>query len=392
MKFLIPLFSFLIILKTGHSQAVEVGAQQFNNYISELKDKQVGVIVNQTSVVDNVHLIDCLLEKGIQVKKIFSPEHGFRGDADAGEYVENGIDKETNLPVISLYGNNKKPTQAQIEDLDVLIFDIQDVGARFYTYISTMHYAMEACAENNKQFIVLDRPNPNGHYVDGPILDLKFQSFVGMHPIPIVHGLTVGELATMINGEKWLNNNLTCNLKIVKCKNYNHTTFYDLPIAPSPNLPNMKSIYLYPSLCLIEGTNVSCGRGTNKQFQIMGHPNYANSKLNTFSFTPKPNAGSKKPKHENKTCFGIDLSTKEIEQLQKEKFNISYLLMMYENFTPKTDFFIENNMFEKLVGNSDLRPQIKEQKSELEIRRSWEPKLAEYKTLRKKYLLYNDFE
>jgi len=391
MKFLIQLFSILIISNSALAQ-IEVGAQQFEEYIPLLKDKKVGVIVNQTSIVDDVHIIDCLIEKGIKVVKIFSPEHGFRGNADAGEYVKNGIDSETGLPVISLYGSNKKPKKEQIEDLDVLVFDIQDVGTRFYTYISTMHLAMESCAENNKGFIVLDRPNPNGHYVDGPVLDLTFQSFVGMHPIPIVHGLTVGELATMINEEKWLKGNLSCNLTVVKCKNYNHTSFYNLPIPPSPNLPNMKSIYLYPSLCLIEGTNVSCGRGTNKQFQIMGHPNYKNSELNKFRFTPKPNKGSKHPKHEQKECFGLDFSTKNEIELVRDKFNISYLINAYKHFEPKGEFFINNNMFEKLAGNNELREQIKQELSEKEIRDSWEPELSEYKKLRKKYLLYDDFE
>lgn len=390
MRFIIQIFSILLFITQSAAQ-IQVGATNFEEYIPYLKDKNVGVIVNQTSVVNDVHLIDCLIEKGVRVKKIFSPEHGFRGDADAGEYVKNGIDKETGLPVISLYGSNKKPTKEQIQDLDVLLFDIQDVGARFYTYISTMHYAMEACAENEKEFIVLDRPNPNGHYVDGPVLNLKLQSFVGMHPIPIVHGVTVGELATMINGEKWLKDGLKCNLKVVKCRNYNHNSFYQLPIPPSPNLPNMKSIYLYPSLCLVEGTNISCGRGTNKQFQIMGHPDYSNPEF-TFSFIPQPNKGSKHPKHENQKCTGVDLSTKSEKELQKEKLNLKYLISMNENFSLKNEFFLKNNLFDKLAGTLSLKKLIINGVSETAIRKTWEPQLSEYKKMRKKYLLYDDFK
>ena len=337
MKFIFQIFSILITSSISFAQ-IQVGASDFENYIPILKNKNVGIIVNQTSVVDNVHLLDCLIEKGVKVRKIFSPEHGFRGDADAGEHVENGIDPKTNLPVISLYGKNKKPTKEQVEDLDVLLFDIQDVGARFYTYISTMHLAMEACAESDKTFIVLDRPNPNGHYVDGPVLDTTYTSFIGMHPIPIVHGLTVGELALMINGQKWLSKNLQCKLKVIQCKNYSHKDFYRLPIPPSPNLPNMKSIYLYPSLCLVEGTNISCGRGTNKQFQIMGHPSYSESKELNYTFTPIPNKGSKHPKHEGEKCIGIDLSSKSEDELQKDKFSLTYLIKCI-NTSPLQTFF-----------------------------------------------------
>ena len=390
MKLLILLFSTLTFFKLNAQ--IEVGAKQFDEYFPLLKGKNIGVVVNQTSVVDDVHIIDCLIEKGINVKKIFSPEHGFRGKADAGEYVKNGIDIETGLPVISLYGSNKKPKTEQINDLDVLLFDIQDVGARFYTYISTMHYVMEACAENNKKMVVLDRPNPNGFYVDGPVLDMSIQSFVGMHPIPIVHGLTVGELALMINGEKWLKGNKTCDLEVIKCKNYTHKSTYNLPIKPSPNLPNMKSIYLYPSLCLIEGTTFSCGRGTNKQFQIYGHPNNNKTKYN-FTFTPKPNDGSKNPKHNGKTCYGVNLSSKSTSELKKNKLQLNHILSLYNSFNHSNyQFFNNNNLFDKLAGNTTLKQQLIDKKSEEEIRKSWEPELSDYKKMRKNYLLYPDFD
>ena len=260
---------------------VVIGAARFEEYVPQLKGKKVGVVVNQTSAIDGEHIVDILLAKEVNITKIFAPEHGFRGTADAGEKVKSGKDVKTGLPILSLYGKTRKPSKAMIQDLDVLIFDIQDVGARFYTYISTMHYVMEAAAENGKRVIVLDRPNPNGHYIDGPIRKSNLKSFVGMHPIPIVHGLTVGELAKMINGERWLKGGLTCDLTVVKCENYDHNTFYELPIKPSPNLPNIRSIYLYPSLCLFEGTVVSVGRGTSTPFQIYGHPRYKNG---TYQF------------------------------------------------------------------------------------------------------------
>ncbi len=363
---------------------LEVGAEQFFQYEKYLKGKRVGLVVNQTSVVgpSQTHLLDTLLSRKINIVKIFSPEHGFRGNAEAGEKVANDKDAKTGLPIISLYGSNKKPSKESLLDVDVLIFDIQDVGARFFTYISTMHYAMQACAEYGKTLIVLDRPNPNGHYVAGPVLDLKFKSFIGMHPIPIVHGLTVAELAQMINGERWLDSNRNCNLVVIPVKNYDHKTPYNLPIKPSPNLPNAQSILLYPTLCLFEGTAVSSGRGTDKPFQIFGGPDAA---LGTFTFTPIGIAGvAKNPMHENKLCYGKDLTA------SREKFTLKYLIECYEKSTDKEHFFIP--FFSKLAGNDVLAKQIKAGKSEEAITQSWAKELEVYKSKRKKYILYKDFE
>ena len=361
-----------------------IGAARFTEYLSALEGKKVGLIVNQTSAIGETHLVDSLISLGVDVRKIFAPEHGFRGTADAGEKVKNGKDVKTGFPIVSLYGKYRKPSKAMITDFDVLIFDIQDVGARFYTYISTMHYVMEAAAENGKKVIVLDRPNPNGHYVDGPIRTKKLKSFVGMHPIPIVHGLTVAELAKMINGEKWLTGGLQADLKIVTCENYNHNTFYELPIKPSPNLPNIRSIYLYPSLCLFEGTIVSVGRGTPTPFQVYGHPIFKNG---TYEFTPEPTEGAKKPPYNNETCFGFNLADKSLEKLrQTQQIELSYIINYYNDFPIKKAFF--NNFFKKLVGNTELQKQIESGRSEAEIRASWEPALDNYKEMRQQYLLY----
>jgi uncharacterized protein YbbC (DUF1343 family) len=361
-----------------------IGAARFSEYLSDLEGKKVGLIVNQTSAIGETHLVDSLISLGVDVRKIFAPEHGFRGTADAGEKVKDGKDVKTGLPIISLYGKSRKPTKSMIGDLDVLIFDIQDVGARFYTYISTMHYVMEAAAENGKKVIILDRPNPNGHYVDGPIRTKNLKSFVGMHPIPIVHGLTVAELAKMINGEKWLNGGLQADLKIVTCEHYDHNTFYELPIKPSPNLPNIRSIYLYPSLCLFEGTIVSVGRGTPTPFQVYGHPIFKNG---TYEFTPEPTEGAKKPPYNNETCFGFNLADKSLEELrQTQQLELSYIIDYYNNFPIKAAFF--NDFFKKLVGNTELKKQIESGKSEAEIRASWQPELDNYKEMRTKYLLY----
>jgi len=286
------------------SKIVEVGAEQTSSYFPLLEGKRIGMVVNQTSNVNGKSLVDVLLNEKFDIKKIFSPEHGFRGEADAGAQVKDGKDVRTGLPIISLYGKNKKPSAAQFSGLDAIIFDIQDVGARFYTYISTMHYVMQTAAEVNIPVIVLDRPNPNGHFVDGPVMEEAYSSFVGMHKIPIVHGMTIGEYARMINGEGWLGENLSCDLEVIRCKNYDHKTAYVLPIKPSPNLPNNLSIYLYPSLCLFEGTNVSVGRGTDKQFQIIGHPD---AKIGNDFFTPKPRPGATSPKHNGKQCRGPGL-------------------------------------------------------------------------------------
>jgi len=364
------------------SESIMVGAEQFDIYLPMIKGKKVGLIVNQTSLVNKTFLVDTLLSQGVEVKKIFAPEHGFRGKADAGEKVNNEVDSKTGLPIISLYGANKKPTKSQIEDLDVIIFDIQDVGARFYTYISTMHYAMEACAENGKLLLVLDRPNPNGHYVDGPILQKQYKSFVGMHPIPIVHGCTVGELARMINGEKWLDSSGTCRLEVIKVKNYNHQTPYSLPVKPSPNLPNDKAINLYPSLGMFEGTNISVARGTLFAFQAIGSPNPANGK---FTFTPTSIEGmSKNPPYENQLCYGLDLRN----EPRASQINLGYLIHMYKASSEKDKFF--NNFFKKLAGNETLQKQIAEGMGEKDIRNSWSQELSNYKKVRSKYLLYQD--
>ncbi len=362
-----------------------IGAAQFDSYLPLLKDKRVALIVNQTSMVGNVHLVDTLLSKQINIIKIFAPEHGFRGAADAGEHIEDGIDVKTNLPIISLYGKHKKPTVEDLKDIDVVIFDIQDVGVRFYTYISTMHYVMEACAEQKKRFIVLDRPNPNGHYIAGPVLDLKFKSFVGMHPIPIVHGLTVGELAKMINGEMWLANELICDLEVIKMKGYTHDTLYILPVKPSPNLPNQRSIDLYPSLCLLEPTIMSIGRGTSFPFQVVGHPD---STYGDFNFNPVSIEGaSKYPKHENKKCYGVDLRSTPTHT----NFTISWLFTYYQKNPSKT-FFTSSDFFDKLVGNGTFRTQLLAGASQDEIEKSWEDDLKKYAVLRNKYLLYPDFQ
>ncbi|WP_338357037.1 DUF1343 domain-containing protein [Yeosuana marina] len=378
---------------------IVVGANQTENYIHLLKGKNIAVVANNTSVIFKndtaryTHLVDSLLSLGIHITKVFAPEHGFRGSADAGEDLTDTIDSKTGLQIISLYGENKnptkkqiynyrKPTPEQLNNIDAIVFDIQDVGVRFYTYISTLHNVMEACAENNIPLIVLDRPNPNGHYVDGPVLEENTKSYAGLGPIPIVYGMTIGEYALMTNGEKWLNNGIQCNLKVIRLKNYTHKSTYSLPLRPSPNLPNDKSINLYPSLCLFEGTNVSCGRGTEMQFQIFGSP-YLPSNIYKFSFIPKPNFGSKNPKHENEKCYGLDLS--EADNLQS--INFSWLIDAYRATTVKTNFF-RDKAFNKLAGNTLLKQQIEQGLSMEEIRASWQKDLTDFKKTRAKYLRY----
>ncbi|MBX2955053.1 MAG: DUF1343 domain-containing protein [Cyclobacteriaceae bacterium] len=353
---------------------------QLEILLPKLTSKKVGIVVNHTSLVGKTHLTDTLLKRNVDLIKIYAPEHGFRGTADAGEEIKDGVDSKTKLPVISLYGNNKKPTTAQLAGVDVVIFDIQDVGARFYTYISTLHYVMEACAENNKKLIVLDRPNPNGHYVDGPILEKEFKSFVGMHPIPIVHGMTIGELARMINGEGWLEGGKTCDLEVVPVKNWKHADPFSLPVKPSPNLPNDQAIALYPSICFFEGTVISLGRGTQMPFQIIGHPDLKNM---PFQFTPVSIDGmSKNPPLENKLCYGLDLREAKV----KPQLDLSYLISFYRAFPDKDKFFI--SYFEKLAGTAKLREQIQQGLDEAQIRESWRVDLEKFKELRKKYLLY----
>ncbi|WP_187263291.1 exo-beta-N-acetylmuramidase NamZ family protein [Pontibacter beigongshangensis] len=373
--------------QTPQPKPLQTGAAQTGRYLKLLQGKRVGLVVNQTSVIGKTHLVDTLLSHGIRITTIFAPEHGFRGEADAGAHIKDAKDTKTGLPIISLYGSNKKPLPEQLQNVDVVVFDIQDVGVRFYTYISTMHYVMEACAENNKPLLVLDRPNPNGHYVDGPVLELKKEttSFVGMHPIPLVHGLTVGELAKMINGEKWLGGQRQCQLTVIPVANYNHKMPYQLPVRPSPNLPNAQAILLYPSLGLFEGTNVSVGRGTSTPFQVIGSPFYKNK---DFSFTPKPMPGAQDPPHKGKTCYGLDLTSAE----QAQPFTLSFLLEMYHNSTNQDKFFLTSNFIDKLAGTTKLQEQIKAGKSEAEIEASWQADLAKYKTMRKRYLLYPDFE
>nr|WP_245558480.1 DUF1343 domain-containing protein [Fulvivirga imtechensis] len=360
-------------------QLLLTGAEQTNEYLPMLKGKKIGMVVNHTSVIGKTHLVDSLLSLDIRIQKVFAPEHGFRGDADAGEKVKDGIDIATQLPIISLYGNNKKPSVEQLQGIDLVIFDIQDVGTRFYTYISTMHYVMEACAENDIKMLILDRPNPNGMYVDGPVLKPEFQSFVGLHPIPILHGLTVGELAQMINGEGWLNNSIKCDLKVIPVKNYSHDEDYSLPVKPSPNLPNGLSVKMYPSLCLFEGTVISVGRGTYKPFQQIGHPQFTDM---AHQFTPKSIDGmSKYPPYEGQTCYGISFEDTDFEG----GFTLKYIIDFYKKYGGE-DYF--NNFFDKLAGTDQLKQQIKKGISEEEIRKSWAPDLEQYRKMREKYLLY----
>lgn len=387
--------------------AVITGAERMAVYLPMLKGKAVAVFANPTSMVKNTHLVDTLLKCGINVVKIFGPEHGFRGMADAGEKVDNARDAKTGLPVISLYGDHKKPTKDDLKDIDMLIFDIQDVGVRFYTFISSLQYYLEAALENHKPLLILDRPNPNGFYVDGPVLDKKFKSFVGMQPIPIVYGMTIGEYALMLAGENLLSPeanainayNVTTqptkdtpfHVQVIKCKNYDHNTKYILPVSPSPNLKEMQSIYLYPSTCFFEGTVMSEGRGTDKPFQVFGHPTLPNT---LYSFIPMPNAGAKSSKCYGQKCYGWNLSGSNEEVLKKldGKIQLGYLINAYKLFPGKDTFFLKNNFFNKLAGNDILMQQIKDGKTEVEIRKSWEPELNAFKAIRKKYLLYTDFK
>ena len=369
--------------ETTPSSKIFTGADQTHLYLSRLKGKKIAIVANQTSVIytknNFTHIVDSLMSLKINIRKVFAPEHGFRGKADAGESISDGIDKKTGIPIISLYGKNKKPTTKQIEDIDLMVFDIQDVGVRFYTYISTLHYVMEACAEAKIPLIVLDRPNPNGHYVDGPVLEIAHKSFVGMHPVPVVYGMTIGEYGLMINGEKWLNKGIQTNLTVVPLKNYSHSSSYNLHIKPSPNLPNDTAINLYPSLCFFEGTNVSAGRGTTKQFQIYGSP-FLNTK-SKFTFTPTPNEGSKYPKHAYMICYGEDLT----ETKKLSSIDLSWLIKAKKQNRTKNFF---NSFFTKLAGTEKLQSQIEEKLSVELIRASWSEGLSKFKNIRKSYLLY----
>lgn len=372
--------TFLCSCSSQSQKQLIVGANQLENYLPLLRNKQIAIVANQTSLINRSHLVDSLLACGVSIVKVFAPEHGFRGESDAGALINDEIDVKTGLPIHSLYGKNKKPSAEALNNIDLIVFDIQDVGARFYTYISTLHYVMEACAENNVELLVLDRPNPNAHYVDGPILDTAYQSFVGMHPIPIVHGLTIGEYALMINGSFWLKDSIQCNLTVQEMKNYTHSLPYDLPVKPSPNLPNMQSISLYPSLCLFEGTAISVGRGTNLQFQIIGSPLLDSC---SYSFSPSPQSGAKYPKHESLKCCGWDLSKFKIDK----GINLSYLIECFNQYNSKGIPFF-NSFFDKLAGSNVLRVLIEAGWTEAQIKESWQEGLQVYKEQRSNYLIY----
>ena len=362
------------------SQEIIQGAERVDYYFNKLNDKKIAIIANNTSVIKtskgNTHIIDTLIARGLSVNKIFSPEHGFLGDKDDGEKFEDAF--YNNIEIISLYGGNRKLKDDDIEDIDIIIFDIQDVGVRFYTYLSTLHYAMESAARKNKKFIIMDRANPNSFYIDGPILDLKNSSFIGLHPVPIVYGMTIGEYGLMINGEGWLENNLKVDLEVIKLKNYNHKLKYEPPIRPSPNLPNIQSIYLYPSLAFLEKTEVSVGRGTTIQFQIYGHPDFKGD----FSFTPQPNFGSQYPKLKGVLSYGEDLRSYKTSNM----IELKWLINSFTQINDKNNFFRSD--FDKLSGTSNLKKQIIEGLSESEIRDSWKEGLEKFKKIRKKYLLY----
>ena len=369
---------FMIISSFGaNAQELVLGAQRIDNILQHLSNKNIAIVGNQTSMINNTHLVDTLINLKQSIKKVFSPEHGFRGKEDAGAHVNDEADKKTGLPIISLHGKNKKPAKESLKDIDIIVFDIQDVGARFYTYISTLHLVLEAASEENIKVLVLDRPNPNGHYIDGPILEKEYESFIGKHPIPIVHGMTIGEYAKMIIGEKWIDKK--CDLVIIRMLNYNRQEIYNLPIKPSPNLPNKRSINLYPSLCLFERTTVSIGRGTNFPFQHFGAPFFKSN----YSFTPQSGDGSKYPKHENTTCFGKDL------RFQKNilnSLNIDWLIECYNQSPNKEEFFTLN--FDKLAGTDKLRKQITAGLTSKDIKKSWEEGLTDFKDIREKYLIY----
>lgn len=408
------------LIQTIHAQEILPGAFQTNQYFSLLKDKKVAVFVNQTSTINQTHLIDTLLHSGITISKIFAPEHGFRGKEDAGKKLINEVDEQTQIPIISLYGKKTQPSKSDLEDVDIMLFDIQDVGVRFYTFISSLQYFIDAAIENDKPLIILDRPNPNGFYVDGPVLENGYKSFVGMQAIPIVYGMTIGEYAKMLLGEsllEWKNirkidkrislgellgfekekNNFS--LTVIPCKNYTHSSLYVLPIRPSPNLPNMQAVYWYPTTCLFEGTVLSEGRGTNYPFCVFGHPSFSKD---LFKFTPISKSGATNPKFVNQVCYGWNVFKEDINDNLKDlnrQLQIKYLIKAYQLFENKNDFFIIpkselviDYFFNKLSGSNQLMNQLKANKSEQEIRKSWQPKLNAFKKIRRKYLLYKDFE
>ncbi len=372
-----------------NTKTIKVGAERTDLYLPLLKGKNIAIVANQTSTIKNTHLVDSLIALGVKVQKVFAPEHGFRGEADAGEKIITTTDVKTGLPIVSLYGGHTKPTAKDLEGIDMVIYDIQDVGVRFYTYISTMQYVMEACAENNIPFLILDRPDPNGFYIDGPVLEAKYKSFIGLHSIPIVYGLTAAEYAYMLNGENWLKDSVKCKLMHIPVEGYTHNDFYELPVKPSPNLPNMSAIYLYPSLGLFEGTVISAGRGTSIPFQLVGYPDYSKG---NYKFTPHSIPGvAKNPPYENELCNGLDLSGLDKDYFKNNKaINISWIHDLYNDAKNKKKFF--NSYFNKLAGNASLKQQIISGITVDEIRKSWQPDLNAYKIIRKKYLLYPDFE
>lgn len=426
-KAFLTFFNFFFSIYAFAQTSIIPGACRMETYLSQLTNKRVAVFANQTSMVGNIHLVDTLLALKVNIKKIFGPEHGFRGNADAGEQVENGLDIKTRIPIISLYGNHKKPTPEDLKDVDVIVFDIQDVGVRFYTYISSLQYVMEASLENEKTLILLDRPNPNGFYVDGPVLDTAYRSFVGMQPVPVVYGMTIGEYAMMLRGERWLSEKanqkineqmtmweqafppvrnvdvkfdippayekkqpLFLSMFMVPCIGYTHQSKYVLPINPSPNLKTKESILYYPSTCFFEGTVISEGRGTDNPFVIFGHPNLPDS---LYVFTPHTNTGAKTGKFFNQKCHGWNLSIRHQQEKQNpNQLQLSYLLDAYQLFPDKANFFQANQFFDKLAGSNQLRQQIIEGKTEIEIRKSWESELEQFKSIRKRYLMYPDFE
>lgn len=387
--------TFILLCSTClclHAQSpnapISPGANQTSAYFPYLYGKKIGMVINATSTIGKTLSVDSIVKSGYTVSKIFAPEHGFRGEASNGAKIADGVDTKTGIPIRSLYGKHLKPTAQDLSGLDLIIFDIQDVGARFYTYISTLHYVMEACAENNIELLLLDRPNPNGAYIDGPVLEPAFKSFIGMHPVPIVHGMTIGEYAQMINGERWLNDGVRCKLKIIPVLNYTHQYAYTLPVKPSPNLNSQQAILLYPSLCLFEGTAISQGRGTTSPFQVLGAPALAGKY--SYSFTPKSIAGmSENPIHKDQTCYGLDLSKASIEG----KLNIEWLIALYKAYPDKKAFFDAEQYpqmgnFDRLAGTASLKQQIIAGKSAKAIRKSWEPALSRFKSIRKRYIIY----
>ena len=383
---IILLFGLLLASLSAPAQdRIETGAEQTGRYLPLLEGRRVGIMTNHTGTVGRTHLVDTLRSLGVDIRVVFAPEHGFRGQADAGESVASYRDRKTGINVVSVYGSTKRPPDSIMQRLDVLLFDIQDVGLRYYTYLSSMHYLMEACAANGKQLIVLDRPNPNGFYVDGPVLEAKHRSFVGMHPIPVVHGMTLGELARMIDGEGWLRDGLRCKLTVIPCRGYTHRSRYRLPTAPSPNLPNMRAVYLYPSLCFFEGTPVSLGRGTDFPFQAYGHPELQGD----FSFTPRSNAGAKNPPHKDKLCHGVDLRTSPSdERIWEREVDLGYVIDCYRQLNLGEKFFTP--MFDRLTGTDYVRQMILQGAGADRIKASWADDVERFKQTRKPYLLYEE--